>query len=306
MPNRTALFSRHQPGGVFTIHDLPNHPGNVIFVSSVTGTDGAGYGDNPDAPVATVDYAIGLCTASKGDVIYVLPGHAETTTAIALDVAGVRIIGLGFGANRPTLTATTAASDLVAVTAANCELINMRLVGAASGVTALLDLSSAATDFRASKCEFVQAATPLSGLTISADRFVFEDCVFRGSADGPDRVFDLEAKCNDWRIERSRFLFGKNGLDNEIIRSANKSQIGYVVSDFIAVGLDTLVVNLASSSAGAPDGYITDGRVMYSAAITSIEDGVAAATSKGAAFGRVYAADVTGKASALIPLATAS
>jgi len=32
--NRTALFSRNQPGGVFTINDLVNHPGNIWFVDS--------------------------------------------------------------------------------------------------------------------------------------------------------------------------------------------------------------------------------------------------------------------------------
>lgn len=301
-----TLVSRSVPGGVFNLANLMETPGEVFFVSSVTGTDAAGYGLAYDSPVATLDYAIGLCTASKGCVIVCLPGHSETTTAIALDVAGVKIVGLGFGQNRPTFTATTAATDLINVTAANCVIRNIRLVGAASGCTALLDLSSAATDFEADSCHFVQAATPLEGITISADRFNFHDCVYRGSADGPDRVFSLEAKCNDWRIERSRFLFGKNGLDNEIIKSANKAQIGYIIDDFIAVGLDALVVNFASSSAGAPDGLVGDGRVMYSAAVTSIEDGVAAATSKGTAFGRVYATDVTGKAAALIPLTTAS
>src|SRR5690349_3795433 len=101
---RTALFSRHQPGGVFTVDDLAEHPGDIYFVGSgVTGaTDAAGYGKTPDAPFATLDYAIGQCTASQGDVIYLLPGHTETTTAIALDVAGVRIIGLGWGRIRPT------------------------------------------------------------------------------------------------------------------------------------------------------------------------------------------------------------
>ena len=55
MSNRTALFSRHQPGGVWTIENLVEHPGNVWFVNSADGTDGAGYGRNPDAPFATAD-----------------------------------------------------------------------------------------------------------------------------------------------------------------------------------------------------------------------------------------------------------
>src|SRR5512138_1472506 len=101
---RTELFSRKQPGGVYTIEGIDKQPGAVFFVHSGTGTDGAGYGKNPDSPVATLDYAIGLCTASKGDVIYVLPGHAEnltTATSLTMDVAGVKVIGLGWGPLRP-------------------------------------------------------------------------------------------------------------------------------------------------------------------------------------------------------------
>jgi hypothetical protein len=302
---RTALFSRNQPGGVFTVDDLKEHPGDIYFVHSGTGVNAAGYGNSPDAPVATVDYAIGLCTAGKGDVIYVMPGHAETTTAIALDVAGVKIVGLGYGANRPTLTATTAATDLINVTAANCVIQGLRLVGAASGNTALLDLSSAATDFVAEGCEFVQAATPLDGVTISGTRFRFSDCVFRGSANGPDRVFSIEgADVDNWVIERCRFHY-PSGLDNELIKCVKISE-GYIIQDIVVVGVDTLLVNFSSSSAGAPDGLMAKAHVMASAALTSIEDMVASATSKGMAFSQVFATDATAKVSGRIPLTTAS
>jgi hypothetical protein len=60
---RTALFSRKQSGGMYDISNLEKHPGDVFFVHSVTGSDAAGYGFNPDSPVATVDYAINMCTA---------------------------------------------------------------------------------------------------------------------------------------------------------------------------------------------------------------------------------------------------
>lgn len=102
---RTALFSRKQPGGVFTIDDIKEHPGDIWFVCSTNGTDGAGYGQNPDAPFASIDYAVGKCTASKGDVIYVLPGHVETITGtgVTVDVAGVSVIGLGHGSLMPQI-----------------------------------------------------------------------------------------------------------------------------------------------------------------------------------------------------------
>lgn len=303
---RTTLEARSQPGGVQTFIPGQDTTGEVFFVHSGTGTNSAGGGKNSDAPLATLDYAIGLCTASKADRIILMPGHAETTTAIALDVAGVQIVGVGSGANKPTLTATTAATDLINVTAANCSINGVRLVGAASGTTALLDLSSAATDFYAGPgCEFVQAATPLSAVTISAaDGFIFDGCLFRGSANGPDRVFSIEVGTDRWVIRNCTFLY-PSGLDNELIKSVAACE-GYLIENVRVVGVDTLLVNFSSSSAGPPDGLFASGFVMASAAIASIEDMVAAATSKGMAFGRVYAADATGKAAALIPLTTIS
>ena len=279
--------------------------GQALWVDSTSAvkanTPAAG---TKEQPFSTLAYAISRATASKGDTIFLAPGHAETTTAIALNIAGVQIVGLGVGRNRPTLTATTAASDLLNVTAANCALTNVRLVGAASGVTSLLDLSSAADDFYGDSISFEHGATPLEAVTISAQRWTFEDCTWLGTANGPDRCISIEARSDNWRLIRPRFLY-LAGLDNELIKSV-KVCAGYLIEDVYAVGLDTLVVNFASSSAGPPDGLFASGNVMYSAAVTSIEDGVAAATSKGMAFGRVWATDVTGARSGGIPIATAS
>ena len=98
--NRTALFSRKQSGGVFTVQEMQDHPGDIWFVDSTASaaSDTAGFGKNPDAPTATIDYAVGLATASKGDVIYVMPGHNETiaaATSLVIDKIGLSIIGLG-------------------------------------------------------------------------------------------------------------------------------------------------------------------------------------------------------------------
>lgn len=157
---RTALFSRHQPGGVFTIDDLAEHPGNILFVSSATGVNGAGYGQSPDAPVATIDYAIGLCTANQGDVIYVLPGHAETIVAaagIAVDVAGISIIGLGRGSLKPTITFGTSTAADINVSAANVLLRNLRLVNNIDSLVNFLDLD--ADWFTGEDLDFVTSST---------------------------------------------------------------------------------------------------------------------------------------------------
>ena len=107
----TKLFIRQQPGGFFAAVDREEFPSGTIWWvgSAVTGaSDSEGFGRNPDAPFATLDYAIGMCTANVGDTILVLPGHSETYTTggakVILDKPGVRIVGLGPGASRPTFT----------------------------------------------------------------------------------------------------------------------------------------------------------------------------------------------------------
>lgn len=143
---RTPLFARKQPGGVFSIVNETMTTGNIFWVHSGTGSDTTGYGRNPDSPVATIDYAIGLCTVNQGDRIFVMPGHAEnitTATAINCDVAGIQIIGIGEGNLIPTVSMTALAGSIT-VGAANVSLKNLRLVAnATDGVTTALTIAAA-------------------------------------------------------------------------------------------------------------------------------------------------------------------
>ena len=54
--------------------------GNVFFVKSTgpNAADDPGHGKSPSKPFATIDYAVGQCTASNNDFIWVMPGHVET------------------------------------------------------------------------------------------------------------------------------------------------------------------------------------------------------------------------------------
>jgi hypothetical protein len=86
----------------------------------------------------TIDSAIGACTANRGDVILVAPGHAESVTAaagIALDVAGVTVRGLGSGADLPTITFSTATTASFDVTANSCRVENILGVAGIDGLT---------------------------------------------------------------------------------------------------------------------------------------------------------------------------
>lgn len=250
--------------------------GTTYFVDSTSSVDSdttSRAGTSRDEPFSSLDYAIGRCTASKGDVIVLMPGHVETTTAIALDVAGVTIIGLGSGRLKPALTATTASTDLINVTAANCAIYNVRLVGAASGCTALLDV--AADDFYAERVVFEHGAAPVSAVTVpgSFSRGKLVDCEWRGTAAGPDYCVYFEngattGTIKDWQIIRARAQYAVSaGLDLAFVRADRKCP-GLLIVDPIVIGFDTLVIDINSSTLAQGDGMLIGGASVSTASQT--------------------------------------
>ena len=147
---KAALFSRKQSGGVFMIEDNSVSTGERFFVDSgsATATDAATAGRNPDKPFATLDYAIGQCTANNGDIIYVMPGHVESLGAAATidaDVAGISIIGLGNGPDRPRIDydATDAQFD---IGANGVRVENITFRPSIAEVVGGIDIEAAVTD----------------------------------------------------------------------------------------------------------------------------------------------------------------
>ncbi len=63
---------------------------------------------DPDVEVrffSTIVTGATACTANAEDILFVMPGHTETITShINIATAGIRIVGLGQGSLRPTIT----------------------------------------------------------------------------------------------------------------------------------------------------------------------------------------------------------
>ena len=88
--------------------------GRVFYVDSNNGAS-TNSGRTPYAALSSVNEAVEKCEANRGDIIYLLPGHAETISSASgcvIDVAGVSVIGLGQGEDRPTFTLSAAASKI--------------------------------------------------------------------------------------------------------------------------------------------------------------------------------------------------
>ena len=131
--------------------------GKVFWVNYSTGTDSTSRGDSPTNPLKTLDYAIGRCRANKGDVVFLMPGHAEDVVAagtVTMDVAGVTVVGLGNGSLRPTFTFKTATTATIAISAANCRISNC--IFDQSGIDAIATgINITAADVQIDHCKFV-------------------------------------------------------------------------------------------------------------------------------------------------------
>lgn len=164
-------------------------PGNIFYVDSGTGSS-TNPGTTMDLPLATIDQAINKCTASNGDVIYVLPGHAETIAAAAgidADVIGISVIGLGSGSLKPTITLGTATTADIDIDAANVTFQNLRFVSNINDLAVILDVND--EYFTCIDCDFVSSNTKevlnFVNIATTKDNFFFKGCKFYQPTD-PD------------------------------------------------------------------------------------------------------------------------
>lgn len=206
---RSPLFESTQPGGAYFLSQIETNPGQTFFVDSThpAAANAAGGGRSPDAPLETIDYAIGLCQANQGDRIVVMPAHAESKTAsgdlFTLDVAGVEIVGLRSGGLMPTLTLGHA-SATCSITAANCRIRGLKVIA---------DTADVAVGFTCGA---------------SADGLIVEDCAFTsGSLTKELQIgISLAAACDDVTIQRCRFdtiISAETGSETHAIYCAGAS-----------------------------------------------------------------------------------
>lgn len=149
------------------------HPGKVFWVGnpSVLNQGEKTASDNNKGtfrePFSTIAGALLQCVANRGDVIIVKPGYTQAITAAAgliLSVAGVALIGLGTGSNRPTFNFTTANTATITVTANNVSVQNFLHIGGFLNVATAYAIANAqvATDFAVENCEFRDSSTILN------------------------------------------------------------------------------------------------------------------------------------------------
>lgn len=154
---------------------FPNAQGQVFYVNNSTASLSAGQSLGSDGnkgtfnkPLATLQAAINRCISGAGDTIIVGPGHAEniaSATALAINKAGINIIGMGVGDNRPTFTLTTANTAKIVVSSANVSIVNCVFVANFLNIANLFDLTTA-KGFNFDSCEVRDTSAILNFLNI--------------------------------------------------------------------------------------------------------------------------------------------
>lgn len=185
MPSIATTKSLIRSSVIQLLTGLTLGSGNVFYVDSghTNAKDYADHGKDPTQPYATIDYAVGRCTASNGDLIVVAPGHVETVSAaggLALDVAGITLVGLGNGRNRPQINFTATTSTMT-VSAANVKMSGFRFSGGIDAVASCVVVSAA--DFELYDFEYTDdtgQCTVFLLTTAGADRMHLHDFEYNG------------------------------------------------------------------------------------------------------------------------------
>lgn len=275
-------------------------PGTRFFVSSVVGDDG-NDGLSFASPVATLAAALDLCTADKNDTIFLMPGHAETiagAAGIAIDVAGVSIIGLGNGANRPTFTWSATASTMT-ITAANVLLANVITKVSIDEVVSMISVTGA--NVTLDGVDFVETASAQAIqwllTTNAADGLTIRNCVHRqiNAAGAAQKWIQLVGTDHTRILDNTFMIVGNAATASELISGSTAVvyiEIARNLMLFIGATVDS-VINLVTGSTG----IISDNRIGSGTAVAT----AAAITGDGCFMFENYWADTAAASGLLAP-----
>lgn len=265
-------------GASFEGNDYQPSPqfSKIWYVCSVNGSDTLGndYGKSYTKPFATINYAVDQCRAGYGDVIVLLPSHNEavsTAGAIDLDIAGIYVIGMGTGDDKPTIDFDAQAGS-VAIGADNVTVENIRFRVSANAVTVGLDIEDGASNAHVNRCEFGWAETAADEFAIAlrtgdaSNEALIENCIFNAGAQAAVTAIDFN-KDTDHTIIRNNYItgtystapiMGETTASTNLLIDGNKFYTGGSADTF----------NLVAASTGiVADNYIVMNAVSAAAAM---------------------------------------
>ena len=194
----------------------------ILFVDSnhtdATDEDDTEHGHSFEKPLATIDFAIGLCTAGEQSIIIAAPGHNDSlaNAQIDFDVLGVHLIGVGEGSLKPRIDFDHANSS-IDIGANNVSIQNIDLLPAINSVLIGVHVETDVTNFKMKDVrfligedgsgvdEFIKAVEMTSG----NDDCVFEDVIILAHASSTEATHGIHvAAAADRTIWRNVIIDG--------------------------------------------------------------------------------------------------
>ena len=180
--------------------------GIVIYVDN-SAAGGETNGTTWTDAVLSIDAAITLCTADAGDIILVAAGHVEDlgTTDPDFDEAGVTIIGLGTGEQRPVLSFDTS-TDIFTINADDIAVYNLVFLAHTPDVAKGIDITAGSENTIISGCTFTvdNAGTDEFLIAINvgadADNLLVENCQFYMAGGNAAEAILFDGTCDYPRI----------------------------------------------------------------------------------------------------------
>lgn len=232
---RLANLGRVAEHNLYDLRQVFPTTGNIFFVDSGAAANGNGL--SPEAAVTTIDAAINLATASNGDIIVVMEGHAETIAAaagIAADVAGITIVGLGRGRNRPVVTFATDTAASFDISAAGVHVENLVLVNAIDAQTAMVNISAADVTIKGCEIQTGNASTQavLGILTTDVARISIVGNHIHGLVTA-GTTSQISIVGGDSHVIKDNFLFGACATTGNISAATTASLNGLIMNNVI-------------------------------------------------------------------------
>jgi hypothetical protein len=261
---RSSLFYRSGVGGKVAIEDMGLSTGQRLFVHAGTGTNDASHGFTPDKPLASLAYAFSSdrLNANKGDIVYIMPGHTEAiiaATTLVMDIAGVRVIGLGQGRLKPQFSITTANTATWSITAANCSIENVDIISNFLNIAAAMTIDALATgttlkDVRMFDTSVVLGA--LIGISVgaAASDLTIENFKYHGLAlTAPATNAILCAGAADRLTIKNAFIFGDFSDGCVVATAAASAQVNFKNVILCNLSETGKGINLHASTTGFGD-----------------------------------------------------
>ena len=255
--------------------------GNTVFVDSGNSLAVANTDGRRNKPFSSIENALNSShvSASNGDKIIVMPGHSETITAdggIALDKAGVDIIGIGRGTDRPVIILDAAAAA-VTVTAANCSMTNIEFRASFADITNAIDVT--AKWFKLDNCEFTEEGADLNFLDYvlcssttdnNADGLEIVNCVGTGIDAGQNNFVNITADLDRLLFHGNFYSVDHANCLQSIVTATGKDLTDCMVTWNYHLSLQASADLFIQNDTTANTGIVAHNRVGHSDTATMI------------------------------------